>query len=136
MKKIKKSRSHGGRRKGAGRPKGLPNKRTAALREALASALSKHMPLDALLATMRNPDLPVDVRFAAAVKAAPYCHSKPASADQKGKIDLGLGARLEAAIKRLDAEHINGKERAPGDPASALRTGAKKAGATAGRRLR
>jgi hypothetical protein len=71
-------------------------------------------PLDFMLAVMRDEQAPLDLRFEAAKSAAPYVHAKLASIEHGGKIDVELGARLEAAIKRLDSEHINADERARG----------------------
>jgi hypothetical protein len=69
--------SRPGERRG-GRKKGTPNKRTAALRAALVAELelSGDTPLAALLSVMRNPALPLQLRFDAAKKAAPFCHPK------------------------------------------------------------
>ena len=60
---------------------------------------------------MRNPALPLQLRFDAAKKAAPFCHPKLAPIQPPGgKVDTGLGARLEAATKRLAEDRSNGKE--------------------------
>jgi hypothetical protein len=79
------------------------------------------MPLDVMLSVMRNTDLPWELRFDAAVKAAPFCHPKLAPIEHPGgKVDIGLGARLEAARKRYEQQQeearANGQERAPGYP--------------------
>jgi hypothetical protein len=34
------------------------------------------------------------------MKAAPFCHPKLAPIEHGGRVDIGLGARLEAATKR------------------------------------
>jgi hypothetical protein len=112
--------SRPGERRG-GRKKGTPNKRTAALRAALLAEfkLSGGTPLDVMLAVMRNPALPLQLRFDAAKKAAPFCHPKLAPIQPPGgKVDTGLGARLEAATKRLAEQEAraNGKDRALGHP--------------------
>ena len=68
---------------------------------------------------MRNPALPLQLRFDAAKKAAPFCHPKLAPIQPPGgKVDIGLGARLEAATKRDEEQEAraNGKDRAPGHP--------------------
>jgi hypothetical protein len=108
------------RKKTGGRKKGTPNKRTAALREALLAEfkLSGGMPLDVMLTVMRNPALPLQLRLDAAKKALPFCHPKLAPIQPGSKVDIGLGARLEAATKRLAEQEAraNGKDRAPGDP--------------------
>jgi hypothetical protein len=105
-----------GERRG-GRCKGTPNKRTAALSKAIETfALSGEQPLEVMLSVMRNPELPPMLRFDAACKAAPYVHPKLAAVQHGGKVDLGLGARLEAAIRRDEEARANGKDRAPGHP--------------------
>jgi hypothetical protein len=53
-----------------------------------------------MLTVMRNPALPLRLRFDAAKKAAPFCHPKLAPIEHGGRVDIGLGARLEAATKR------------------------------------
>ena len=66
---------------------------------------------------MRNPAVPLQLRFDAAKKAAPFCHPKLAPIQPPaGKVDIG--ARLEAATKRLAEQEAraNGKDRAPGHP--------------------
>jgi hypothetical protein len=100
-----------GERRG-GRPKGTPNKRTAALRKAIETfAIAGEQPQEVMLSVMRNPDLPPMLRFDAACKAAPYVHPKLAAVQHGGKVDLGLGARLDAAIKRVNEQEarVNGK---------------------------
>ncbi len=64
----------GGRREGAGRPQGSPNKVGAARVAELAA--SGEMPLDYLIRVMRNPKETADRRFDAAKAAAPYCHPR------------------------------------------------------------
>ena len=55
-----------------------------------------------MLTVMRNPALPLQLRIDAAKKALPFCHPKLAPIQPPGaKVDTGLGARLEAATKRL-----------------------------------
>jgi hypothetical protein len=100
--------SRPGERRG-GREKGTPNKRTAALRAALLAEfeLSGGTPLDVILSVMRNPALPLQLRFDAAVKAAPFCHPKLAPIEHRGKLNLGLGERLAAARKRYAKQQEN-----------------------------
>ena len=70
-----------------------------------------------MLVVMRNPALPVQLRFDAAKKAAPFCHPKLAPIQPPGgKVDVGLAARLDAAMKRLAEDRSNRKEQAPGHP--------------------
>src|SRR5215471_17808437 len=56
--------SRPGERRG-GREKGTPNKRTAALRAALLTEFERSggTPLDVMLAVMRNPALPLQLRI-------------------------------------------------------------------------
>lgn len=64
-----------------GRPKGSPNKATL-IREATLARLGI-MPLDYLLWTLRNENMPHRDRFNAAIAAAPYCHPKLAQVDTR-----------------------------------------------------
>ena len=76
-KKIK-----GGKRAGAGRPKGAPNKATAARQAAVeASGLT---PLDYLLSVMRDGNEDLAARLDAAKAAAPYVHPKLAALELSG----------------------------------------------------
>lgn len=91
----------GGKRPGAGRKKGIPNKRTAAKMEAIEKA--GVTPLDYMLGVMRDP-LPEDVepqvkiaamglRFEAAKAAAPYVHPRRGVVDgdagDTGTVNIG-----------------------------------------------
>ncbi len=71
----------GGKRPGAGRPKGTRNKKT----EAQVAAISDSglTPLDYMLSVMRDETVPRDERLDAAHKAAPYVHAKLATVDHK-----------------------------------------------------
>jgi hypothetical protein len=65
---------HGGVRPGGGRPKGASNKRTKeTIAEAAASGV---MPLEFMLAVMRDRNAPTADRFEAAKAAVPYVHGK------------------------------------------------------------
>jgi hypothetical protein len=96
----------GGARKGAGRPKGIKNKRTLELQEAVAT--SGITPLEFMLKRMRAPcppglDLAHQVAheercFAAAVAAAPYVHAKLSAVQVSG----GLKLNHEAALDELE----------------------------------
>jgi hypothetical protein len=101
-------------RKTGRRQKGSLNKATAAQRA--ESAASGETPLNYMLRVMRDPSVEHTRRDEMAKAAAPYVHSKLASVDHSGGIDLGIGARLEVAMKRVDEEErasANGKERRP-----------------------
>jgi hypothetical protein len=64
---------HGGRRPGAGRPRGGRNKPKPAL---LVPFGGSQQPLPFILGIMNNVAIDVSVRLRAAIAAAPYCHSR------------------------------------------------------------
>lgn len=73
----------GGKRLGAGRKKGVPNKRTQELQaEVEASGVT---PLEFLLQIMRDGVNEPKDRMAAAIAAAPYVHAKLAAVEITGK---------------------------------------------------
>lgn len=72
----------GGRRPGAGRPRGSRNKATAA--KAAAIAKSGITPLDYMLRVMRQSDNEA-VRLDAAKAAAPYVHPRLQAIEHSGK---------------------------------------------------
>ncbi len=84
--------TNGGRREGAGRKKGIPNKRSKETAEKVA--LTGITPLDYMLSVMRKPyprratvaqKIAIDAqRFDAARAAAPYVHSKLSSIEVAG----------------------------------------------------
>jgi hypothetical protein len=65
-----------------GRPKGSRNKRTRALLE--AAQVGGELPLDYMLAVMRDPKAQARRRDDMAKAAAPYVHSRLASVEQPG----------------------------------------------------
>lgn len=71
----------GGKRKGAGRPKGSRNIKTVQQAEAIKE--SGLTPLDYMLSVLRDETQEQSVRLDAANKAAPYVHAKLASVDHK-----------------------------------------------------
>lgn len=85
------SNQKGGKRAGAGRKKGEPNKRTA---EAQAKAEETGiMPLEYLLDVMRNGK-DERTRMSAAIAAAPYVHAKLASVEVSGKGGGAIGLNI------------------------------------------
>ena len=70
--------SHGGNRKGAGRPKGIQAGTKA---ERLAAELGKGQttPLKYMLNMLNNPQVSIEKKMWAAKEAAPFVHSKLAS---------------------------------------------------------
>lgn len=69
----------GGKRPGAGRKAGVPNKRTAEIQKAVEE--SGQTPLDYMLSVMRDTEQDEFRRLQAANMAAPYVHAKLSSVD-------------------------------------------------------
>jgi hypothetical protein len=67
--------SHGGKRKGAGRPKGI---KAGTKAERLAAELGKGQttPLKYMLNMLNNPQVSIEKKMWAAKEAAPFVHSK------------------------------------------------------------
>jgi hypothetical protein len=85
----------GGKRPGAGRKKGIPNKVTAA--KAAAIAASGLTPLDYMLSVMRDESADPERRDRAAVAAAPYAHPRLAAIEHTGKD----GKPIEHSITKI-----------------------------------
>jgi hypothetical protein len=90
--------NRGGRRRGAGRPLGSKNRRTAEI--ARAAAESGITPIEVMLGTMRElwaQGTPEAKREAAEIAkdAAPYIHPRLASIDQTIKEDRPFAVLLE-----------------------------------------
>lgn len=74
--------ARGGSRQGAGRKKGVPNRRT---KETVAAAeASGEMPLDYMLRVMRDPRATPSRQDAMAKAAAPYCHAALKAVEHSG----------------------------------------------------
>ena len=86
----------GGKREGAGRPKGSTKKKRWKMLEELGMKYN-HSPLDYLLAILNNPMSSPERKMMAAEKAAPYMHPKLAtqvnklSSDGPIKINIKWG---------------------------------------------
>ena len=76
----------GGKRPGAGRPRGSPDKAKIA-EHIKAGGIT---PLDYFLGILRNEDAPKDDRMWAAVHAAPYCHPRLGAIDHSGAMSLAM----------------------------------------------
>jgi hypothetical protein len=76
-------RGKGGKRPGAGRPKGAINKVSKAEKEKYAA--SGEMPLDYMMRIMRDSRYPKARRDEMAKAAAPYFHAKLSSVEVKNK---------------------------------------------------
>ncbi len=78
----------GGRRPGAGRRAGVPNKRTLELRALAAGQPPAGTPLEFLTSVYRDEALPIDLRLDAASKAAPYMHPRLAVISHSGQLGI------------------------------------------------
>jgi hypothetical protein len=93
---------HGGKRSGAGRPKGAPNKANAERQAAIvASGLA---PLDYLLSVLRDESADPHERMEAAKSAAPYVHPRLASIEHAGKDDGSPIQIKEIKIRLVKAQ--------------------------------
>jgi hypothetical protein len=97
----------GGRREGAGRPKGAKSKRTIAKVPLLPARAHRQtveeMPLDILIAAARDKTQPIELRLAAAKAAAPYYHARISGGPPKASFEM-TDIELETAIAR-EKEH-------------------------------
>jgi hypothetical protein len=99
--------SSGGRRPGAGLPRGAKNKRTVTKVSLLPARAHQRvvaaMPLDILMRAARDTALAIEVRLAAARAAAPYYHARISSGPPKASFEMSQ-SELETAIAR-EKEH-------------------------------
>lgn len=100
LEKVSNNQTRGGARLGAGRKKGLPNKRTAEAQEqAKASGIT---PLEYMLSVMRTQETDPRERLAAAQAAAPYVHAKLSSITVAGDMNLSHRGFVELPAKRRE----------------------------------
>ena len=97
MTEKKSSGIKGGRREGAGRKKGVPNKKTAEVQKAVAE--SGVTPLEYLLSVMRDVEVESRERLNAALGAAPYVHAKLSSVELG---NIAGGALRHEHVVRFD----------------------------------
>ena len=99
--------ARGGYRPGAGRPRGSKSKRTITEVELIPAIAHRQaveeLPLDVLVAAMRDKAQPIELRLAAARAAAPYYHAKISTGPPKASFEM-TDIELEAAIAR-EKEH-------------------------------
>lgn len=95
--------SRGGRREGAGRKPGSKNKRSIAkvplLRAQAHRRTAEELPLDVLTKAMRDISLPIELRLAAAARAAPYFHARISAGPPKASFEM-TDTELAIAIDR------------------------------------
>lgn len=87
----------GGKRPGAGRKKGIPNKANAEREAAIRS--SGLTPLDYMLQTLRDPESDKDSKRWAAQAAAPFCHPKLANIEANISATLNHEDTLDRVAK-------------------------------------
>jgi hypothetical protein len=103
------SMSWGGCRANAGRKPGGKSRRTIA-KVPLVPARGhrqtvEEMPLDILIAAARDKNHPIELRLAAAAKAAPYFHAKISTGPPKASFEM-TDAELQAAIAREEENQL------------------------------
>ena len=94
---------HGGKRPGAGRPKGAASRAN--------DAATGELPLAYMLRIMRDPSQPVGRRDDMAKAAAPFCHSRLSSVEHSGEIARPTVIRAPAVSATIDewqAEYVPG----------------------------
>src|SRR6516165_1360286 len=102
---------HGGKRPGAGRPKGAASRANEQVRQ--EAAATGELPLAYMLRIMRDPSQPVGRRDEMAKAAAPFCHSRLSSVEHSGEIARPTVIRAPAVSATLDewqAEYVPGSK--------------------------
>jgi|SRR5882762_8854666 len=87
-----------GHPKTGGRKRGTPNKRTTELQARIRA--TGMMPLDFMIAVMRNAKAPLELRFEAARQAAPYVHPRLTAIEHSGsaaQVEVKQVSDIEAA---------------------------------------
>ena len=91
---------HGGKRPGAGRPKGAASRANEQVRQ--EAAATGELPLAYMLRIMRDPSQPVGRRDDMAKAAAPFCHSRLSSVEHSGEISRPTVIRAPAVAATMD----------------------------------
>lgn len=86
--------ARGGKRAGAGRPKGSANVRTREIADAISA--SGMTPLEYLTSVYQDPNADKAKRIDAAKAAAPYVHARLASIEHSGSITTRHEDALDA----------------------------------------
>jgi hypothetical protein len=88
----------GGRRPGAGRKAGIPNKRTLELHALAEGQPQPGTPLEFLMGVYCNEALPIELCIDAASKAAPYVHPRLTAGTLAGDTQYPLRAITRIAL--------------------------------------
>jgi hypothetical protein len=91
---------HGGKRAGAGRPKGAASRANDEVRQ--EAAATGELPLAYMLRIMRDPSQPVGRRDDMAKAAAPFCHSRLSAVEHSGEISRPTVIRAPPVSTTLD----------------------------------
>ena len=104
--------SRKGERRG-GRQRGTPNKKTLLMNAVFLAAAAdpNTSPLNFILAVMRDPNVPTDLRLEMAVTAAPYVHAKPQAPSRVRTNPMDLSPIKTAPD--FTGQKMEGKLRAP-----------------------
>ena len=100
---------HGGKRPGAGRPRGAASRANEQVRQ--EAAATGELPLAYMLRIMRDPSQPVGRRDDMAKAAAPFCHSRLSSVEHSGEISRPTVIRapaVSATLEEWQAEYAPG----------------------------
>jgi hypothetical protein len=85
--------THGGKRPGAGRKPGSCTKKTRAIAE--GAAAEGIMPLEFMLAVMRDPSVDMNLRADMAKASAPFVHPRLSTTQLKGDPETGAGITVQ-----------------------------------------
>ena len=99
----------GGKRPGAGRPKGAASRANERVRQ--EAAVTGELPLAYMLRIMRDPSQPVGRRDEMAKAAAPFCHSRLSSVEHSGEISRPTVIRapaISASLEEWQTEYAPG----------------------------
>ncbi|MFG1346114.1 hypothetical protein V5F59_14565 [Xanthobacter autotrophicus DSM 431] len=105
-------RKRGGKREGAGRPKGSLNKRSIEAIEAVVAKYPDWTPLLHFATVANDTSMPADIRLDAAKAAAPFFHPRPKSVELDPDALVTLEGRIAAArasaTLKETGEHLGG----------------------------
>jgi hypothetical protein len=115
QKQSKEIKMRGGKRSGAGRRKGAPNKATAERQAGIAA--SGEAPLDYMIRVMRDESAPVKRRDEMAKAAAPYVHPRLAAIEHSGQLPTKPAHLMtDDELAAIAAGGLSSSNQAPVDP--------------------